>query len=58
MSEKGKKQQTSTKKPAAKRQERDLHPFETDSQKANRYGNGRPQSGSDGGRVGGRGMNH
>lgn len=34
------------------------HPFETDSQVQNRYGNGREKSGSDGSHQDGRGSNH
>ena len=37
---------------------RDQHPFETDSQIQNRYGNGREKSGSDGSHQEGRGSNH
>ena len=43
------------KKAARKREE---HPYETESQIQNRYGKGREHTGSDGGRVGGRGSNH
>lgn len=47
---------------AAKKQSleqlRKEHPFETDSQIQNRYGNGREKSGSDGTHQDGRGSNH
>ena len=37
---------------------REQHPFETDSQIQNRYGEGREKSGSDGTHQDGRGSNH
>ncbi|MDB5207273.1 MAG: hypothetical protein JWR72_2348 [Flavisolibacter sp.] len=52
---KGKKA-SSKKTPADKLREE--HPFETDSQIQNRYGEGREKSGSDGTHQDGRGSNH
>jgi hypothetical protein len=58
-----KKQNTKGKKSAAPKKQsmeklRDEHPFETDSQIKNRYGEGRGNVGSDGTPPGGRGSNH
>ncbi|HVF97187.1 MAG TPA: hypothetical protein VM871_07705 [Flavisolibacter sp.] len=58
----GKKVKTKGKKEVAAKdspqQLRKEHPFETDSQIQNRYGNGREKSGSDGTHQDGRGSNH
>ena len=51
------KKNTSTKKQSIERL-RDKHPFETDSQIMNRYGDGREKAGSDGTHQDGRGSNH
>ena len=58
-----KKQNTKSKKPEADKKQtmeklREEHPFETDSQIQNRYGEGREKSGSDGTHQDGRGSNH
>ena len=53
---KGKKQAAPKKKSMEKLREE--HPFETDSQIQNRYGDGRENSGSDGTHQDGRGSNH
>jgi hypothetical protein len=53
---KGKKQAAPQKKSMEKLREE--HPFETDSQIKNRYGEGRGNVGSDGTPPGGRGSNH
>jgi hypothetical protein len=58
MTAKNKKQKAAPAKSTSKKRGEEKHEFETMSQIQNRYGNGRQQSGSDGGRVGGRGMNH
>ena len=51
------KKGSSSKKDAATKL-REEHPFETDSQIQNRYGDGREKSGSDGTHQDGRGSNH
>ena len=51
------KKQASAKKQTME-QLREKHPFETDSQIQNRYGEGREKSGSDGSHQEGRGSNH
>lgn len=57
-----KKQNTKAKKEPAEKKPieklREEHPFETDSQIQNRYGEGREKSGSDGSHQDGRGSNH
>jgi hypothetical protein len=58
-----KKQSAKAKKEAAPKKQsieklREKHPFETDSQIQNRYGEGREKSGSDGTHQDGRGSNH
>ena len=58
-----KKQTSSDKKTEAPKKQpieklREQHPFETDSQIQNRYGDGREKSGSDGTHQDGRGSNH
>ena len=58
-----KKQNTKAKKGASDKKQpieklRAEHPFETDSQIQNRYGQGRDKSGSDGSHQDGRGSNH
>ena len=53
---KGKKQSAPKKQSLEKLREQ--HPFETDSQIQNRYGEGREKSGSDGTHQDGRGSNH
>ena len=53
---KGKKETASKKQPIEKLREQ--HPYETDSQIQNRYGEGREKSGSDGTHQDGRGSNH
>ncbi|HYO23044.1 MAG TPA: hypothetical protein VER36_11615 [Flavisolibacter sp.] len=53
---KGKKGASSKKQSIEKL--RTEHPFETDSQIRNRYGQGREKSGSDGTHQDGRGSNH
>ncbi len=58
MSGKAKKQKATASKSTSKKRGAEKHEFETMSQIQNRYGQGRQQSGSDGGRIGGRGMNH
>jgi hypothetical protein len=57
------KQTTKSKKEASSKKQtmeklREKHPFETDSQIQNRYGEGREKSGSDGTHQDGRGSNH
>jgi hypothetical protein len=57
------KQQTKSKKSTSSKKQtmeklREQHPFETDSQIQNRYGEGREKSGSDGTHQDGRGSNH
>lgn len=58
----GKKEKTTDKKEADKEAALDKlrkqHPFETDSQIENRYGNGREKAGSDGENQDNRGSNH
>jgi hypothetical protein len=58
-----KKEKTGAKKTASSKktsleQLRKEHPYETDSQIQNRYGEGREKSGSDGTHQDGRGSNH
>jgi hypothetical protein len=57
-----KKENTKAKKTPSKKTPldklREEHPFETDSQIQNRYGEGRDKSGSDGTHQDGRGSNH
>ena len=53
---KGKKSASSKKQSIE--QLREKHPFETDSQIMNRYGDGREKAGSDGTHQDGRGSNH
>ena len=53
---KGKRETTPKKQSIEKLREQ--HPFETDSQIQNRYGDGREKSGSDGTHQDGRGSNH
>lgn len=57
------KQNTKEKKVSSSKKQsieklREKHPFETDSQIQNRYGEGREKSGSDGTHQDGRGSNH
>ena len=59
----GKKQQTKSKKDTSPKKQtmeelREQHPFETDSQIKNRYGEGREKPGSDGTNQDARGSNH
>lgn len=58
-----KKQPAKAEKNSASKQQtieklREQHPFETDSQIQNRYGEGRKKAGSDGSQQEGRGSNH